>query len=80
LTEAIPVVLAKNTFKSNVLAFLNQKYDTSGRLLGLLKILQNIKPTQENADTIELLEIFNVKEIHADKESLMQKLRLYNVL
>jgi hypothetical protein len=80
LTEAIPVVLAKNTFKSSVLAFLNQKYDTSGRLLGLLKILQNIKPTQENADTIELLETFNVKEIHADKESLMQKLRLYNVL
>ncbi|MCL5949407.1 MAG: hypothetical protein M1490_02890, partial [Candidatus Bathyarchaeota archaeon] len=80
LTEAVPVVLAKDSFKSNVLAFLSQKYDVAGKLLGLLKILQNIKPKQENAEIIELLETFNAKEIHADEDSIMQKLRLYNAL
>ena len=80
LIEAIPIVLAKNSFKSNILAFLSQKYDTSGKLLGLLKILQNMKPTREINETIELLETLNAKEIPADEESIMQKLRLYNAL
>jgi hypothetical protein len=80
LIEAIPIVLAKNSFKNNILAFLSQKYDTSGKLLGLLKILQNMKPTREINETIELLETLNAKEIPADEESIMQKLRLYNAL
>ena len=80
LIEAIPIILAKNSFKSNILAFLSQKYDTSGKLLGLLKILQNLKPTREITQTIELLETLNAKEIPADEESIMQKLRLYNAL
>lgn len=80
LMEAIPIILAKNSFKSNILAFLSQKYDTSGKLLGLLRILNNIKPTCERTYTIELLEALNAKEIPADEESIVQKLRLYNAL
>jgi len=37
LIEAIPIILAKNNFKSNLLAFLSQKYETSGKLIGLLR-------------------------------------------
>lgn len=80
LTEAIPIILAKNSFKSNVLTYLSQKYDTSGKLLGLLRILNNIKPTSEIIQTIEILESLNAKEIPADSESIVQKLRLYNAL
>ena len=80
LTEAIPIVLAKNSFKSNILIFLSQKFNTTGKLLGLLKILHNIKPTREINETIELLETLNAREIPADEESIVQKLRLYNAL
>lgn len=80
LQEAAPVILAKNSFKSNVLAFLSQKFDTAGKLLGLLKILQSSKPTQEINQTIDLLNVLNTQEIPAEKESILQKLRLYNVL
>ncbi|MCW4018958.1 MAG: hypothetical protein NWF00_09825 [Candidatus Bathyarchaeota archaeon] len=80
LQEAAPVILAKNSFKSNVLAFLSQKFGTSNKLLGTLKILQELKPTREIDQTIDLLSIFSVEEISADKESIMAKLRLYNAL
>jgi hypothetical protein len=80
LQEAAPVILAKNSFKSNVLAFLSQKFGTTGKLLGMLEILQDIKPTQEIDQTIDLLNIFNIEEMPADKESILQKLRLYNAL
>lgn len=80
LIEAAPVILAKNGFKSNVLAFLSQKFETAGKLLGLLKILQNIKPTQEIDQTIDLLNAFNTEEIPTEKENILQKLRLYNAL
>jgi len=80
LIEAIPIILAKNKFKSNMLAFLSQKFETSGKLLGLLKILRTIKPTRETTDTIDFLETFNEKEIPADEESILQKMRLYNAL
>jgi hypothetical protein len=80
LMEAIPIILAKNSFKPNVLAFLSQKYEVSGKLLGLLRILDNIKLAQEITKTTELLETLNTKEIPADTESILQKLRLYNAL
>jgi hypothetical protein len=80
LIEAIPIILAKSSFKSNVLAFLSQKYDVSRKLLGLLRILNNVKPTREVTQTIDLLEILNTEEIPADSESIVQKLRLYNAL
>jgi hypothetical protein len=80
LQEAAPLILAKNSFKSNVLTFLSQKFGTAGKLLGMLKILEEIKPIKEINQTIDLLNALNTKEIPADKESTQQKLRLYNAL
>jgi len=80
LIEAIPVILAKNSFKSNILAFLSQKFETSGKLVGLLKILHTIKPTRETTETIDFLETFEPEEIPADEESILQKMRLYNAM
>lgn len=80
LIESIPIILAKNNFKSNLLAFLSQKYETSGKLIGLLKVLHAIKPKREITETIDFLETFNPKEIPADEESILQKMRLYNAL
>jgi hypothetical protein len=80
LQEAAPIILAKNTFKSNVLTFLSQKFATAGKLLGMLKILKEIKPTQEINQTIDLLNVLTTEEIPADKESIQQKLRLYNAM
>lgn len=80
LQEAAPIILAKDNFKSNVLAFLSQKFRTAGKILGILKNLQEIKPTHEFNQTIDLLNALNTKEIPADKESILQKLRLYNAL
>jgi hypothetical protein len=77
--EAVPVILAKNTFKRNLLAFLSLKFGTAGKLLGLLKILRDAKPTNAIDETIKILETFNVKEMHADERSVLQKMRLYNV-
>jgi len=80
LIEAIPIILAKNRFKSNVLAFLSQKFEIAGKLMGLLRILHAIKPTRETAETIAFLETFDAGEIPADEESVLQKMRLYNAL
>lgn len=76
--EAIPIILSKNSFKSNLLAFLSQKYGTAGRLLGLLKILQHLRPTNEVEATIELLKTFKIEEVPANEETILQKMRLYN--
>jgi hypothetical protein len=62
------------------LAFLTQKFETTGKLLGLLKILHTIKPTRETAETTDFLETFNAETIPADEESILQKMRLYNAL
>jgi hypothetical protein len=80
LIEAIPIILAKNSFKSNLMTFLSQKFETAGKLLGLLKILQTIKPKREINETIDLLETLNTEEIPADEESVLQNMRLYNAL
>ena len=76
--ETIPIILAKHNANSNLLIFLAQKFGLSGRLLGLLKILEKIKPMKETKKTIGLLEALNVEEIKADEESILQKMRLYN--
>jgi hypothetical protein len=76
--EAIPIILAKNSFKSNVLAFLSQKFGLSGKLLGLLKILRNMRLKSEIDETIEIMEALKVEEISADERSILQKMRLYN--
>jgi Fe2+ or Zn2+ uptake regulation protein len=75
---AIPVILTKNTFRGNLLAFLSQKFGTAGKLLGLLRALSRIKPAREIGGTIAILETFNVEEIPADERNILQKMRLYN--
>ncbi len=78
--EAIPIILAKNDFKTNLLAFLSQKYRTTGKLLGLLKILQKIKPNNRIIDTISILETFTEEEMSADEQTILRKMRLYNAI
>ena len=80
LQETAPVILAKNSFKSNILTFLSKKFDTAGKLVGMLKTLQEIKPTQEINQTIDLLNVLNTQEILTEEESILQKLRLYHAL
>ncbi len=80
LQEATPVILAKNTFNSNILAFLSKKYDTKARLIGIMKILRDYKPTKETNQTIDLLNTFVSKEIPTNKQDILSKLRLYNAL
>ena len=75
---AIPIIIAKNNVNSNVLIFLSQKFGVSGKLLGILKILADIKPAEEINRTISLFEALNVKETEADKSSILEKMRLYN--
>lgn len=76
--EAIPIVLAKNSFRSNLLAFLVQKFGTAGKLLGLLRTLQKIRSSSEIDDTLDILKIFNLEETPTDEQSILQKMRLYN--
>lgn len=76
--EAIPVIIAKNDIRSNLMIFLSQKYETSGRLLGLLKVLQHITPTKKIDETTRLLKILGAEEIQANEKSILQKMRLYN--
>lgn len=75
---AIPIILAKNSARSNLIIFLSQKYGVSGKLLGLMKITHKIKPTKEIGEAIKLLESLNTKEIPTDEKDILQKMRLYN--
>ncbi len=78
--DAVAVILAKNSFNSNLLAFLSQKYELSPRLLGILEVLQQTNPKSEVENTLKILKAINVQELPADKESIRQKLELYNAL
>jgi hypothetical protein len=78
--EAIAVILSKNNFKSNLLSFLSQKYQTPPRLLGILKILQQTNPKPEIQNTFKILKVLNQEELPADQASIKQKLELYHAL
>ncbi len=78
--DAIPVILAKNSFKSNLLVFLSQKYQTAAKLMGILKILQQIKAKPEIEKTIRILQAFNQEELPADEASIKRKLEIYDAL
>ncbi len=78
--DAAAVILAKNNFNSNLLFFLSQKYLTSSRLLGILKILRQTISKPEIDRTIKFLEAIDQKELPADESSIRQKLELYNAL
>src|SRR3990170_1559908 len=78
--DAIPVILAKNHANYNVLVFLSQKYNVSGRLLGLLKALNRIKPEKQLETAIDTLEAMKVGEVKADPSRIKARLKLYNAL
>jgi hypothetical protein len=78
--DAAAVILAKNSFSSNLLAFLSQKYEASPRLLGILNVLGKINPKPEVENTVKILKAINPQELPADENSIRQKLELYNAL
>jgi len=76
--EAVPIILAKNSVNFDILFFLSQKYRISDRMLGLLKILQQAVPRKDSESVIKAMEAMGIKEIPADRESILEKMRLYN--
>lgn len=78
--DAVAVTLAKNSFNSNLLSFLSQKFEVSHRLLGILEVLRHTNAKSEVENTLKILKAINVQEQPADKESIRQKLELYNAL
>ena len=81
--DAIPIIIAKNSDKTNydLLLFLAQKYGFGGRIFGILRTLRNLVAhgMKEIDEPIRLLETMKIEEIKADKRSMKEKLRLYNV-
>lgn len=77
---AIPVLLAKNKVNYSLLVFLCKKYKKTGRLLGLLRALNKIRGNEKTEDAIKMLEDIKTGEIKANKESIMEKMRLYNAI
>ncbi len=75
---AAPIILLKNKTNYNILIFLSQKYKLSGKLLGLLKVLNKNRPMKEIKEAVTNLKALNVKEIKADEETIMEKMKLYN--
>lgn len=78
--DAIPVILAKNRASYSLLIFLAQKYGLLGRLLGILKALDKLRPLPEVHRAIRTLEAMDVKEIRASRKSIETKMRLYNAI
>lgn len=78
--EAIPILLAKNKANHSLLIFLSEKHGLSGRLIGLLKALDKIKPSKQTALTIGILESLKPKEIRANNKSIEEKMRLYGAI
>jgi hypothetical protein len=76
--DAIPIIMAKNKTNYDNLLFLARKYGFGGRILGILKILQNLVHIILD-EPIMLLEAMKIEEIKADSKSIKEKLRLYNV-
>lgn len=81
--DAIPVILAKNSDKTNydLLLFLARKYGFGGKMLGILKALRNLVAhgMKVIVEPIHLLEAMKIEEIKADQKSIKEKLKLYNV-
>jgi hypothetical protein len=76
-TEAIPILLAKNKVNYNLLIFLSQKYGLESELLGIIRVLNSIKPTEESQHAVSILEGMKITEITPDRESIREKMRLY---
>ncbi len=80
--DAIPIILAKKKKTSyDLLLFLARRYGFEGKMLGILKALRNLVAhgMTDIDEPIRLLEAMKIEEIKADKRSMREKLRLYNV-
>lgn len=76
--EAVPILLAKNRPNYNLLIFLCLKYNTAGKLLGLLKVMNRIKKSEEVEYAIKALEVLKIPEERANEDSIRKKMRLYH--
>jgi hypothetical protein len=79
-TEAIPVLLAKNRSNYDLLIFLCRKYNKLEKLLGLIRGLNKIKPNKKIENAIKILETMKIKGEKVDKDTIRQKMRLYNAI
>lgn len=81
--DAIPIILAKNSEKTNydLLLFLARKYGFGGNILGILRALRNlvVHGMKMINEPIRLLEAMQIEEIKTNEKSIKQKLRLYHV-
>lgn len=80
--EAVPVLLSKNRTNYDTLIFLSQKFRFSERLLGLLEVLAEVAPKEHERRKLQSvakeLGEMKIKPAPVDKESIIEKLRLYN--
>ena len=76
--EAVPVLLAKNVVNYDLLVFLSEKFGFSDKLLGLVKVLAEIAPKKELENAVRIMEERKIEESPADKNSVAEKMRLYN--
>ncbi len=79
-SEAVPILLAKNTANYILLIFLSQKYGLSDRLSGLLTALHTLKPTKQTALALQMLDALKVKARKANVQAIEEKMRLYHAL
>jgi len=79
MTEAVPVLLAKNKPSYPLLIFLCKKHGTLGKLLGLMSAMNKVKKTDTLEKHINLIKnVLEEKEQKADEKSIKQKMELYN--
>jgi hypothetical protein len=80
LTASIPIILAKNKPDYSLLIFLSQKFGFAGKLLGMLGALEKLKPTNEAAAAIRILESLGAKAAKVDPKDFEEKMRLYDAV
>jgi hypothetical protein len=78
--EAIPILLAKNKPRYNLLIFLCKKYEKLEKMLGLLKVLNKIVKSKETGNAIKILETIKIRGKKADEKAIIQKMRLYHAI
>lgn len=76
--NSVPILLTKKKAEYNLLIFLSQKYSLLPRLLGILIALNNISPTREGSQAIQILETLRIQEEKADEKGIEQMMALYN--
>ncbi len=79
MTEAVPVLLAKNKPIYALLIFLCRKHGTLGKLLGLMSAMNKLKKDDALEKHINLIkDVLEEKEQKADEKSIRRKMELYN--